>query len=499
MAQVVSKNLILRKARKIKTNPSVGTIKNYTFKSKTQVNKFVSWTGSANEALTRVKLPKKSDIEGLATSVSGMTDALTNFIASLMLHPEGPKGAAQELWERGVNTAKNNPGKVLAGAGILGGGIAARKFFKARSIKPKVKITPKVKVKPKLTAPTKIKIKPKRISAQSLARQRNNPFPHIATGEKTPKSKVSFNKKISKLLKREGGEKVAQQTTKKLTSKVAGQVGKKASKFVPGFGSLLSLGFAAQEFAEGDVTGGVLSLAGAIPVLGWAAIGVDIARDMGAFEGTPLGLNESEKKGQEKEITEEIEGQVKKEEVVSKKSKITIPDSIVKFRLAVDDFEKIMSSDTKVINSKTQVKSKDNITDMTLGAMDMVTHGWFDFDKKGNNLVQETIQEPFKRFYNWFVPPPEKSNEPSVAAGIRTPETGFKHVVSMSNSNQLFGSNNTIIMMQQDQPSIQSQQGGGMIPVPMASGGSGGVAVVIPPESAIVNSLWTNILMTKLA
>ena len=95
MAQVVTKNLILRKARKIKTTPSVGTVKNYTFKSKTQVNKFVSWTGSANEALTRVKLPKKSDIQGLATSVSGMTDALTNFIASLMLHPEGPKGAAQ--------------------------------------------------------------------------------------------------------------------------------------------------------------------------------------------------------------------------------------------------------------------------------------------------------------------------------------------------------------------------------------------------------------------
>ena len=42
---------------------------------------------------------------------------------------------------------------------------------------------------------------------------------------------------------------------------------------------MLSIGFAAQEFAEGDVTGGMLSLAGAIPVLGWAAIGVDIARD----------------------------------------------------------------------------------------------------------------------------------------------------------------------------------------------------------------------------
>ena len=476
MAQVVTKNLILRKARKIKTTPSVGTIKNYTFKSKTQVNKFVSWTGSANEALTRVKLPKKSDIQGLATSVSGMTDALTNFIASLMLNPGGPTGAAQELLERGVNTAKNNPGKVLAGAGVIAGGIAARKFFKARSVKPKIKVKPKVKVKPKLTAPNKIKIKPKSTS------------------------KLGFNKKVAKILKKEGSEKVAQQTTKKLTTKVAAKVGKKASKFVPGFGSLLSIGFAAQEFAEGDVTGGMLSLAGAIPVLGWAAIGVDIARDMGAFEGTPLGLNESEKKKQEKEATENVEGDVKKEEVVAKKPKITIPDSNVKFGLAVDDFKKIMSSDTMVVNSKTQVKSRNNLTDMTLGAMDMVTHGWFDFDKKGNNVVQETIQNPFKRFWNWFVPPPEKSNEPSVAAGIRTPETGFKHVVSMSNSNQLLGSGNNIIIMQQQQqqPSIQPQQNSGMIPVPMSSGG-GGVAMVTPPESTIVNSLWTNILMTKLA
>ena len=263
---------------------------------------------------------------------------------------------------------------------------------------------------------------------------------------------------------------------------------------------MLSIGFAAQEFAEGDVTGGMLSLAGAIPVLGWAAIGVDIARDMGAFEGTPLGLNESEKKKQEKEATENVEGDVKKEEVVAKKPKITIPDSIVKFGLAVDDFEKIMSSDTMVVNSKTQVKSRNNLTDMTLGAMDMVTHGWFDFDKKGNNVVQETIQNPFKRFWNWFVPPPEKSNEPSVAAGIRTPETGFKHVVSMSNSNQLLGSgNNIIVMQQQQQPSIQPQQNSGMIPVPMSSGGGGGVSIVTPPESTIVNSLWTNILMTKLA
>ena len=44
-----------------------------------------------------------------------------------------------------------------------------------------------------------------------------------------------------------------------------------------------------------------------------------------------------------------------------------------------------------------------------------------------------------QKFWEWFVPPAEKSNEPSVRAGVRTPQTGFSHVESMSGGTQLFG------------------------------------------------------------
>ena len=105
----------------------------------------------------------------------------------------------------------------------------------------------------------------------------------------------------------------------------------------------------------------------------------------------------------------------------------------------------------------------------------------------------------FKKFWNWFVPPAESSNEPSVRAGIRTQQTGFKHVESMSNGNQLFGSGNSSVIMIPDEAIVQSNTGGGMIPVPIVSGGRGGVVVAVPSESEILNSLWTNILLTKLA
>ena len=48
-----------------------------------------------------------------------------------------------------------------------------------------------------------------------------------------------------------------------------------------------------------------------------------------------------------------------------------------------------------------------------------------------------------QKFWEWFVPPAEKSNEPSVRAGVRTPQTGFSHVESMSGGTQLFGSPST--------------------------------------------------------
>ena len=51
----------------------------------------------------------------------------------------------------------------------------------------------------------------------------------------------------------------------------------------------LALGVGTYRIAQGDITGGLLSYASAVPVIGLPALGVDIAREYGAFEGTFLG------------------------------------------------------------------------------------------------------------------------------------------------------------------------------------------------------------------
>jgi hypothetical protein len=75
--------------------------------------------------------------------------------------------------------------------------------------------------------------------------------------------------------------------------------GKNLFKGALGFGSKLlapiSLGIAGYRYSQGDMVGGSLSAASAVPVLGWPAIGLDVAREFGAFEGTFLGKNENKK------------------------------------------------------------------------------------------------------------------------------------------------------------------------------------------------------------
>lgn len=57
----------------------------------------------------------------------------------------------------------------------------------------------------------------------------------------------------------------------------------------------ISLGISAYRFSQGDIVGGALSAASAVPVIGLPAIGLDVAREFGMFEGTFLGKNESQK------------------------------------------------------------------------------------------------------------------------------------------------------------------------------------------------------------
>lgn len=63
-------------------------------------------------------------------------------------------------------------------------------------------------------------------------------------------------------------------------------------KLLPGLATGVNLTASGYRYSQGDVPGGTLSLISAIPVIGWGAVGVDVAREFGAFEGTPLGKNQ---------------------------------------------------------------------------------------------------------------------------------------------------------------------------------------------------------------
>ena len=63
-------------------------------------------------------------------------------------------------------------------------------------------------------------------------------------------------------------------------------------KLLPGLATGVNLTASVYRYSQGDVPGGTLSLISAIPVIGWGAVGVDVAREFGAFEGTFLGKNQ---------------------------------------------------------------------------------------------------------------------------------------------------------------------------------------------------------------
>lgn len=71
-------------------------------------------------------------------------------------------------------------------------------------------------------------------------------------------------------------------------------------RLLPGLATGVNLTASAYRYSQGDVPGGTLSLISAIPVIGWGAVGVDVAREFGAFEGTPLGKNQKPKLNEEK-------------------------------------------------------------------------------------------------------------------------------------------------------------------------------------------------------
>ena len=473
MATIVNKNLILKKAKLIRTTPSVNVVKTYRFERKDQYKKFVKWISSADDALKRKKdkLPDKKKIKGLSVNTSSALQGIALILAGLLIDSKNPEQTLKRI----------DTGAKLA----LASGLIATPFIGKHLLKKLFR--------PKVTT-----------SATKL-------IPQIIKG---PARKGIIRKVGGEVVESTVKKKVSQQLGKKLTQKTAAKIGGKAGRFVPGFGSAIALGFAAHEFSQGDILGGTLALASAIPVVGWAAIGVDIARDLGAFEGTPLGLNDSEKREQSKELQQGVQSNMQTQQVTdTEELDNTFSTAVDKFGVSVSDFKKMsvgMSFGTgksiltvegirDLIGSKKDdgyLGPKDwgikhNPDDGFLGPKEWGIVNPFNLDTAAKTIRQDLdLSENNNTFVkgDGFIGPK--------AWGIKTP----KWLENMSNNNQLSSTetNTTTVLLSED-GGVQGNGGGSIIPVPITSGGGGGIVVAVPSESEILNSLWTNILLTKLA
>jgi len=119
---------------------------------------------------------------------------------------------------------------------------------------------------------------------------------------------------------------------------VAAKGGGLAAKIIPGLATAVNLGISGYRFSQGDIVGGSLSALSAVPVLGWAAVGIDLAREFGAFEGTPFALKKEKPKSK---IEARLKEQEKRQREEASKSKVTFAEITDKFDKIVSKFEKV--------------------------------------------------------------------------------------------------------------------------------------------------------------
>lgn len=136
---------------------------------------------------------------------------------------------------------------------------------------------------------------------------------------------------IAERIATRGGSAAAQTSTRAggtIAAKAAG-VGARA---IPILGTALNIGLSAYRFSQGDVVGGILSAVSAIPIVGWAALGIDLAREFGAFDGTFLG-----RKDKLKEQTQKQNELVKKDQ--DKGGGLTFRKTLNSYEKSVNKFE----------------------------------------------------------------------------------------------------------------------------------------------------------------
>jgi len=254
---------------------------------------FVNWLGVSNKDIKKIKLPKVKKVENLEFSVGSA------------LGGGGGGGGILGLLLGGA----------AGGLGVrfLGKGINAVKGFGKNAIS---------KIFPRVAIPA---AKKAAIPAADMARKGVvKGWEHIATG--APRAIATGADDAAKIAAMKGG------------GKLATKGGELVSKLIPGLATVVNLGISGYRFSQGDIVGGSLSALSAIPILGWAAVGIDVAREFGAFEGTSLGLKQEKPKNK---IETRLKEQERTQREAASASNITFQSITDKFDKVVSKFEKL--------------------------------------------------------------------------------------------------------------------------------------------------------------
>jgi murein DD-endopeptidase MepM/ murein hydrolase activator NlpD len=276
-------------------------------------NDFINWLDTSNKDIKKIKLPKKKKVEDLQFSVGSA------------LGGGGGGGGLLNLLLGGA---------AGLGARFLGKGINAVKGFGKSAIS---------KIFPKSAGPATKK------AAVPATKKAAVPAADVAT-DLARKGVASGADDAAKVAAMKGG------------GKLASKGGELAAKLIPGLATAVNLGISGYRFSQGDVVGGSLSLASAIPILGWAAVGVDVAREFGAFEGTPLGLKKEKPKNK---IDERLKAQETKQREAASSSDVAFASITDKFDKVVSKFEKIAGGMGAAISGKqsSDVSAEDKMTE----------------------------------------------------------------------------------------------------------------------------------------
>ena len=139
---------------------------------------------------------------------------------------------------------------------------------------------------------------------------------------------------IAERIATRGGGVAAGATTSRVGGTVAAKAAGVGTRAIPLLGTALNIGLSAYRFSQGDVVGGILSAVSAIPIIGWAALGVDLAREFGAFDGTIFG-----RKGKEK-LKKQTEEQKK---IVKEKRDERRQGGLLTFRKTLNSYERVVN------------------------------------------------------------------------------------------------------------------------------------------------------------